>query len=400
MSNPLDGYFYIPFIEQWAERGGIARIMNFLGPAENIKGVFIAGVEYPFEDGLSALLYGKAGMIKATIAGFTSNIWFQEVANTYISIEITVPEWELAEPKGDPARVELFALKWGELCEVMGVKAAFFSDYGAVATMDHKRKLDNLIQGEISEFVAGWPWRMYLDHDIARTWNEDAPLDQARYAVQSRSGALIIYAGKGYNPVFGDMDLDHHVDFLVEMMREKQEISGVAQLIANLEGEKNGRIKQIYAEIDEGPRYNGPKQGKNGVMQSRIYIDTIRALWAAAYKRPGLVGVNQTVSLTRASGETDALVVPIIADNGQEWLLVSNHDPFAIKDTTWTGVAEDLAPQVRDLLAAAQQHPVAGQPPRVVVFCWKGIADDLRATLEAMGAQIEVAPVPVPLLEP
>ncbi len=77
-----------------------------------------------------------------------------------------------------------------------------------------------------------------------------------------------------------------------------------------------------------------------------------------------------------------------------------NRGPFGVEDDVWTIPGIGLRAQVRDLLAVAEQHPVAGQPPQVVVVFWKGVSQVVRDALTAMGAQVEVSAHTVPLIEP
>ena len=102
----------------------------------------------------------------------------------------------------------------------------------------------------------------------------------------------------------------------------------------------------------------------------------------------GLIGVVQEVQ--GEDGET--IEVPVLADEGRTWVYPTLLYPFEVQDEQWSDPNEGLEIQIFTLLKAAQHHTIAGKPPMVVVFFWRGVTQEVRDQLEAMGARVEVSP--------
>jgi hypothetical protein len=153
--------------------------------------------------------------------------------------------------------------------------------------------------------------------------------------------------------------------------------------------------------MEHGP-LNWPPQEPISIPRQPDYdadLNEIHTLWATASTRPDLLGVNQVYTLRDAQGQETSVIVSIVAREGAEWVVPVKHAPANVEDDAWRLPGIGLRALVRDLLAAAGQHPVGGRTPRVVVVAWGGIAAPVRATLEAMGVAVEVPASAVPLIE-
>src|SRR5947209_19686213 len=126
------------------------------------------------------------------------------------------------------------------------------------------------------------------------------------------------------------------------------------------------------------------KQGEDafydwdGLAESRATLDEVRATWACALQRSGLVGVQHLFANT---SDPPACVVPVVAAWGREWLLPTLLFPFTLEDPAWSDPQTGLETRVQYLLVLAQEHLVEGKPPQVIVFFCRTVSPDVRAAL-------------------
>ncbi len=334
----------------------------------------------------------EPGSFYIDLGGFTTYIWFERPRQgcRWLVLVLMVDRYDFLEIEGDPARVEIFAAAWVRLCEALEATAAVLSkEVGYDRPQWIEEHLAALRSRDMTAFVTNVDWRTYLEPELGRLWREQVE-EPHRYYIRWEelpSGALLIEAGEGYNPEMGDRDAVYHARFLIDQLTRHPEVSGSEHLLETLYQEEK-RLLRIEDEANYGKHGKNARYDPEGRRQSRLILDEIRATWLCALERPGLVGVQQTFASEPGQA---SVVVPIVADGGREWIIATLRHPFDLNAADWNDPQTGLQGRVQRMLAAARQHPVRGEPPRVVVFFWRGVSSEVRAELSAWGVGVEVA---------
>jgi hypothetical protein len=405
MSDPIGGHLFIPTSADFTSLEVLLHALELLGEPASHSTLFpptVAWIDQPLAESMQTLRRADPATLPdyrvgLSIAGYWSYLQVEELPGYHVLLVTSdQSQFRWPDPWHDPALVEEFSDRWLATCEALRVLYGYYSHGISMPTTEHRQTvLKRLAAGEIDELVTNAHWRSYLGSPLMARWGEEMlALADARvgaiqragdtYSVEQRpSGALVLAAGLGYNPCQGDFDLDQQAQFLVRQVEPHQQIPGVAALLAELQGELQGRIARIEAALGTS------SVKRDEVRQSRAYLNGVRGLWACAQEHSGLVGVNQSMAVRRANGQDAAVVVPVVAGNGQEWLLPLNRAPFNSEDAAWNTPDSGIRAQVEDLLLAARQHPLHGATPRVIVVLWNGISPEIQRALVNMGAQVE-----------
>lgn len=395
MRHYTEAIIFIPTQLLASRKALIERILAFIGGPQQILNQKV-DLLYENVSGLSLLdtlerlsQSDEPGSFYIDLGGFTTDIWFEQPQRGYYLLMLMVDMYDFREIEGDPARVENFSAAWVGFCEAMQATAAVFSNAVYDKTLWIEKHLAALLKRDMKAFVTDVNWRTYLEPALGRLWREQGPY---RYffrvhAEELPSGALLIEAGGGSSPEMGDQDTPFHARFLIEHITRHPEVSGSERLLETLDQEEK-RLLRIKDQTDD------LKYGKNayydaeGVRQARVILDEVRATWLCALERPGLLGVQQAFASEPGQAE---VVVPIVAEEGREWIIAMLRRPFDLNAADWNDPQTGLQGRVQRMLAAARQHRVRGEPPRVVVFFWRGVSSEVRAELSAWGVGVEVA---------
>ncbi|MDQ2905701.1 MAG: hypothetical protein M3Y81_19415 [Chloroflexota bacterium] len=395
MRHYTEGIIFIPTQLLASRKALIERILTFIGGPQQILKQEV-DLLYDNISDLSLLealerlsQSDEPGSFYIDLGGFTTRIWFEQPQQEYCWFLLMVDKYAFLEIEGDPARVESFSAAWVRFSEAMQASAAVFSNAVYDKTLWIEEHLAALLSRDMEAFVTNVDWRTYLEPALGRLWREQAQ-EPHRYFIRAEelpSGALLVEAGEGYNPEMGDGDALYHARFLIEHLTRHPEVSGSGRLLETLDQEEK-RLLRIEDEANYGKHGKNARYDPEGEREARMILDEVRATWLCALERPGLVGVQQTFASEPGQA---SVVVPIVAEEDREWIIATLRRPFDLNAADWNDPQTGLQGRVQRMLTAARQHPVKGEPPRVLVFFWRGVSSEVRAELSAWGADIEVA---------
>jgi hypothetical protein len=93
------------------------------------------------------------------------------------------------------------------------------------------------------------------------------------------------------------------------------------------------------------------------------------------------------------------VTINVISEGGRKWVNVTSVNPFGLRSSAWVGRKptsraphrhkKGLQRQMARMLAMAQQHPIEGAVPRVVVHFAKAVTREVHDALVAMGCEVE-----------
>ncbi len=411
MGTLATGITFIPIStsnEQW-RLTVLHRTLEALGGVQKIKEAVVAyerTAHLPLEQRCERVALGpgySSSYLVFDLAGFKTTFQFSRPNSPlpvpYVTLEI--PRGSFASDLvGDPMRVEVFAAEWVRLCEMQGAELAYFSEGFSTIEEERLQTFFAALQENNLSTIANSNWRTYLSPSLMDRWQEQLK-QPGRYRMERLpSGAAVCSSGRGYNPVMGDANSETFLqaEFLSTQIQRHPEIEGAQKLLRLIEQE----VEKLHAieaqdieDIEDDELYHERFHENMQVEDlARARMFQIRATWTYALQSSGLVGVVQDVQ--GEDGET--IEVPVIEDEGRTWIYPTLLYPFEVQDEEWSDPHEGLEIQVFTLLNAAQQNIISGEPPRVVVFFWRGVTQEVREQLEAMGARVEVSPNPIPLL--
>jgi hypothetical protein len=340
----------------------------------------------------------EGGELLFDLAGIETTLWFPNFRHLsrfpllpqgHIQyIELGVAKYDFGEPPGDPMRIELFAQQWAHLCEAQEAIAAIFT----MGTLDEDVYIPEFVAAlqtyDLEALAPGRNWRTYLAPTIAKRWEqalEESGIDRIEVLP---SGGLVLTSEllRGYNPVSGNTDLIPNAQFLLEQIALHREIAGAEHLLALL-SQQATKLQEI--ENQQAKTWSR----ENSLMEEQIrtQLHHIRATWACALQSPGLIGVAQTVPLESVGEASETIAVPVIAHHGHTWLYPTLSYPFDLHDPAWNAPQHGLENRIWHLLDAAQHNPIAGAPPRIIVYFWRNVSPQVHHALTQMGATVEIA---------
>ncbi len=125
---------------------------------------------------------------------------------------------------------------------------------------------------------------------------------------------------------------------------------------------------------------------KEGVEGTRNNLDGAQAELDGLESATGLTGVNQTFPL---DGVSDQVEVDRVVDDGKTWVDEKNVKPFGLESNNWTGKEgkQGLKVQVEEMVRSAQQNPVNGTPPKVVIQFPQGVSPEVADAVRKLGAE-------------
>ncbi len=346
-----------------------------------------------------AALSKRGGYLTFDLAGFRTDLEFprENSPAPFYYLTWEVPTGAFLQVQGDPMRVEIFGEAWTRLCDAQGAEVAFFPDGIRDSEVFIPDYLSALQQNNLHELVGPGYWRTYFSQAAADRWHNQLIETWKDQSEILPSGALILYAGRGYNPEWGDWDALLNARFLIKQIESHTEVPGSERLLEILHREEQ-QLQAIEDQPTELRYHENTSINRAVLKQARIQLDYVRATWACALQQTGLVGVEQSVTSKEYDGTTEQVLVPIVADQGRTWVIATLLHPFHLDEPAWNDLQTGLEAQVWRLLIAAEHHLSLGESPRVVVYFWRGVSEQVRETLLAMGVSVEVADH-LPLLE-
>ena len=396
MSEPAVGFVFIPIQpdeEDW-KKHLVRRVFQALGGFQRVKEVHVLDtpVHPPNEQDIELIGSSKFGgnLVCPDFAGFwmVLAICRTRPGAAYQPLYLNVSSRSFSNIQGDPMRVEAFAAAFVQLCESLDAAAAYFSEARYTSPDELIDEGLNLLQREdIQGFFSQSGWRAYFHPQRIANWREKLDLRYEKWVEELPSGALVIADWRGYNPQLGDGDALPNARFLLAQVERRAEIAGAHVLLSMLRQEEK-RLLRIEDDADYSKHREDAHYDSQSMREARAVLDEVRATWACALERPGLVGVQQPFS--GAAGQEE-IMVPIVADEGREWLLATLLHPFDLNSAEWNDPETGMQARVQRLLDAARQHPIKGEPPRVVIYFWRGVTPEVREALISLGAGIEVA---------
>jgi hypothetical protein len=140
------------------------------------------------------------------------------------------------------------------------------------------------------------------------------------------------------------------------------------------------RLKDQIKNLDNMQR--GTEEASSEKVQSaRSNIDGVEAEFEDARQSKGLKSMGSEKILK----DGQKVDVDIEWDDGRQWTEVKDKEPFTKESDDWT----DLERQVKNMLQAAKENPVNGQPPKVNVYFPKGATAEVAAELRKMGVTVK-----------
>ncbi|HLI04999.1 MAG TPA: hypothetical protein VKV40_00350 [Ktedonobacteraceae bacterium] len=400
----IEGLIFIPQARVASRQALIERVLAFIGGPQQIvdQNIDILGTNTrtlaPLEV-LEQLSHSdNPGWFLIDLGGFRTEVWFEPPQQGYYIPRLKVDKYAFLEIEGDPGRVEVFSAAWVRFCEALQASAAVFSrelgyfDGWQVV----ERRLAALLKRDMAAFQLNVDWRTYLEAELAGLWREQKRRDPL-LVEDLPSGALVIHDEPGYNPELGDFDTVLQMDFFINYLKMHQDLPGSDRLLARLQEQRAGPL-QRYLELREAtiPK---PREEYSHMLQEKLtlfdalsdLLADMRATLVCAHKMPDVVDLCHPVMLHEETGEEWEIEVPIVRAAGHVWMIATLLYPFKLNSSAWEDEQEGLRARVQRLLVAARQHPVGGEPPRVVVFFWRGVSPEVRAALVALGVGVEVA---------
>ena len=89
-------------------------------------------------------------------------------------------------------------------------------------------------------------------------------------------------------------------------------------------------------------------------------------------------------------GIPEKVDVDVVADNGRTWIDNKSVKPFGLESNNWKGKGkkDGLKKQAEKQLRSAQQNPVNGVPPKVVIDFPDGVSREVAQELQKMGVEV------------
>ncbi|MFZ4471017.1 MAG: hypothetical protein ACOYOZ_17265, partial [Pirellula sp.] len=172
--------------------------------------------------------------------------------------------------------------------------------------------------------------------------------------------------------------------------KEHPEVKGINEMTKKIEGEIGFCDRVLKGEVEATPeRAQGVRNNLSG----------IEAEFNSARAEMGAIGVNRKFSL---DGIPESVEVDVVADNGKRWIDVKRVEPFGLESSDWVGGPgkQGLKVQSQELLRAANQNPVNGAPPRIVIDFPRGVSSEVAAALRAMGIEVRGPDAPIIPINP
>ncbi|MEQ8465609.1 hypothetical protein [Coleofasciculus sp. E1-EBD-02] len=150
------------------------------------------------------------GIVETRIAGLHGYVTFEEDVSGYsvIGIKTYRRDWlELAFP----SVLDLFRMQWIALCEKIKAEFGYFGNFDFQQEIAYRDQeiIVQLLSYEIDYLVQKAFWLTYLGSPIVSHWNPSNFLHFHRQVEKLASGAFVLHAGRGENPVTGD-EIDTH----------------------------------------------------------------------------------------------------------------------------------------------------------------------------------------------
>ena len=151
-------------------------------------------------------------------------------------------------------------------------------------------------------------------------------------------------------------------------------------------------FKRINGEMKNLNKMSkGNMEAKPNIIDSALdNFKGVEAEFRYAQKQPGVIEVNAELKYIDEVGDTRITDVDVVANNGKTWIDNKSVKPFGLESSNWKGHGDKqgLKKQAEKLLKTAQQNPVEGVPPKVVIEFPEGVTREVAQELQKMGVEV------------
>ena len=180
-------------------------------------------------------------------------------------------------------------------------------------------------------------------------------------------------------------------DALARGQKLRDEVQAFKDANPQIKG-MNEWFRRIKGETDKlNELQRGMKETTPEKIQGTLNnFNGVEAEFRYAQQQLDVIGVNQKMPL---NGEPDMVDIDVVADNGNTWIDNKNVKPFGLESSTWKGKKDQdgLKKQAEKQLLSAQQNPVDGVPPKVVIEFPQGVSREVAQELQNMGVEVRGA---------
>ena len=196
---------------------------------------------------------------------------------------------------------------------------------------------------------------------------------------------------KQANPTPKGAGLSRVPDALARGQKLRDEIQAFKDANPNIKG-INKWFSRIKGEIKNLNKMSqGKMEAKPEIINSALdNFKGVEAEFRYAQKQPGVIEVNAELKYIDEVGDTRITDVDVVADNGKTWIDNKSVKPFGLESSNWKGHGDKqgLKKQAEKLLKTAQQNPVEGVPPKVVIEFPEGVTREVAQELQKMGVEV------------
>lgn len=205
-SRYIGGYVFVPVKQAPALPDLITLALTTLGDPGRIVGVYFSEPETPGQSRgakMERLKTTGKGSVELHLSGLRGYVSFGDDDDGYVNVRIEVNQRDfLTLP--DPEAIDRFIARWTAFCEQSGAEFGYFSEYQEEMEPGYRR--DEIVIPclccEMDYLVKKCFWLPYLGPLLAPHWSRQGPY--LRRTDSLSSGALVLHAGRGYNPIMGD----------------------------------------------------------------------------------------------------------------------------------------------------------------------------------------------------
>lgn len=199
---------FVPIKQGMNHHSPISLTIDILGSQEDIIQVKLKSGSWlpqPAKAAINRLYQVGEGVVELWMNGLLGRLRFDSDVHGYNIVGVEVACSSFLNPKHLDA-IDAFRKNWVLLCEESGSEFGYFGDYPLQleTTYRDEEVLIALLSYEIDTLVEKAYWLTYLGSAITSRWGSHEPYPFHRQVEVLDSGAVVLHAGRGDNPVSGD----------------------------------------------------------------------------------------------------------------------------------------------------------------------------------------------------